>query len=211
MNMGGKVQVRSEETRNRIVQSALKLFAEKGYDAAGVAEICSASEVSKGAFYHHFPIKQAIFLELLKGWLQGLDAELGKAMERSSTVPEGLLAMALEMRGVFSAADGRIQIFLEFWQQARRDPEVWKEFIAPYRRYQEFFARIVQKGIDEGSIRPLDAQAAGHTLVALAVGVVVQGVLDPAAAEWDRVTQDAVQLLITGMSPGKPGRLPDRR
>jgi AcrR family transcriptional regulator len=193
------MQLRSEETRQKISQSALKLFAEKGYDATGVAEICESSEVSKGAFYHHFPSKQAIFLELLKEWLASLDMELGRAMGRSSTVPEGLLAMASEMREVFAAADGRLPLFMEFWQQARRDPLVWKEFISPYRRYQEYFARIVQKGIDEGSLRPLDANAAGQTLVAIAVGIVVQGVIDPKAAAWDEVARGAVELLISGL------------
>ena len=205
------MQPRSEETRNRIVQSSLRLFADKGYEATGVAEICESSDVSKGAFYHHFPSKQAVFLELLKEWLEGLDKELNRAIGNASSVPEGLLAMASEMHGVFSAADGRVQLFLEFWQQARRDPDVWKEFIAPYRRYQDFFARIVQKGIDEGSLRPLDPQVAGQTLVALAVGIVVQGVLEPAGAQWDRVTRDAVQLLITGMSTGCPQGASDRR
>ena len=197
------MQTRSEETHARITQSALRLFADKGYDATGVAEICAASEVSKGAFYHHFPSKQAIFLELLQEWLQGLDREMGKAMSTASNVPEGLLAMAAEMRGVFAAADGRLPLFFEFWQQARRDPAVWKELIAPYRRYRDFFAKIVQTGIDEGSLRQVDAQAAGQALVALAVGIMVQGVLDPAGAEWDLVMRDALQLLITGLSSGR--------
>jgi AcrR family transcriptional regulator len=197
------MQTRSEETRARIVQSALKLFADKGYDATGVAEICALSEVSKGALYHHFPSKQSIFLELLKEWLEGLDKEMGRAMRASPSVPDGLLAMAAEMKGVFAAADGRLPLFLEFWQQARRDPAVWKELIAPYRRYRDFFAHIIQTGIDEGSLRRVDAQSAGHALVALAVGVVVQGVLDPGGAKWDLVMHDALQLLIGGLSSGR--------
>ena len=196
------VQTRSEETRGRIVQAALKLFAEKGYDPTGVAEICLVSEVSKGAFYHHFPSNQEIFLELLQEWLSALDSELGTVMGSARSVPEGLLAMASQMQEVFSAADGRVHLFLEFWQQARRAHEIWKEFIAPYRRYQDFFAGIIQKGIDEGSFRPIDPQVAGQSLVALAVGILVQGVLDPHGADWDRMTRDAVQLMISGMSSG---------
>jgi len=157
--------------------------------------------VSKGAFYHHFPTKQSVFLQLLQVWLGDLDAALGQSMESARSVPEGLLAMASQMQGVFTAADGRVHLFLEFWQQARRDPGIWKEFIAPYRRYQGFFARIVQRGIDEGSFRDdVDPQAAGQALVALAVGILVQGVLDPTGADWDRVTTDAVGLLVSGMS-----------
>ncbi len=196
------MQQRSEETRQRIVKVAMKLFSEKGYDATGVAEICRESGTSKGALYHHFPSKQAIFLGLLKEWLQDLDRELARAMEAAGSVPDGLMGMAAQMKGVFEAADGRVQLFLEFWQQARRDPEVWKEFVAPYRRYQAFFSSIVARGVAEGSLGGVDPGRGGHALVALAVGILVQGVLDPQAAAWDRVTRESVGLLIWGMSPG---------
>ena len=196
------MQERSLETRARVLQCAAKLFAERGYEATGVAEICSGSEVSKGAFYHHFPSKQSLFIELLKEWLQGIDAGLGQALSSSASVPRGLVAMAGQMKSVFSAADGSVQLFLEFWQQARRDPQVWKEFIAPYRRYQEYFARIIQKGIEEGSIRPLDPQAAGRTLVALALGILIQGVLDPESTAWDAAAVDSVKMLVAGMQTG---------
>lgn len=187
----------------------MKLFSEKGYDATGVAEICEASGLSKGALYHHFPSKQAIFLQLLKEWLQGLDEGLGK-MGRATSVPDGLRGMAGQMKGIFEAADGRVELFLEFWQQARRDPEVWKEFVAPYRRYHEFFSSIVGRGVAEGSLRRVDAATAGHALVALAVGILVQGVLDPKAAAWDRVAREAVGLLIEGMSSERQAHQPEK-
>jgi AcrR family transcriptional regulator len=205
------MQIRSEETRQRILNVAIRLFSDKGYDATGVAEICEVSEVSKGAFYHHFPSKQTIFLQLLQEWLSGLDVEMTRTVEQADDVPGALLTMAAEMKEVFTAADGRVQLYLEFWQQARRDPAVWKEFIAPYRRYQVFFAKIIQKGIDEGSLRPVDPQVAGQALVALAVGIVVQGVLDPRGAAWDEVTHDAVELLIEGMSARAEPRRPKVR
>ena len=56
------MQQRSEETRNAIIEAAETLFTQQGYTAAGVAEICEAAGVSKGAFYHHFETKQAVFL-----------------------------------------------------------------------------------------------------------------------------------------------------
>ncbi len=193
------MQNRSEETRARISQTALRLFGEKGYEATGVAEICTEAQVSKGAFYHHFSSKQELFVGLLDAWLREVDAGLSLAASGTASIPDGLLAMAAQTREVFAAADGRLEIFLEFWEQARHDPQIWKAFIAPYRRYAGYFAEIVRKGIEEGSFRALDAQVAGQTLVALAVGIVVQGVLDPKGAPWDVVTRDAVALLMDGM------------
>jgi AcrR family transcriptional regulator len=198
---GGRtaVQVRSEETRNRILQSAMKLFSETGYDATGVAGICGAAGVSKGAFYHHFDTKQAVFLRLLEDWLQQLDADLQAALVEAPTVVDGLLGMAERTRGVFTAADGRLSILLEFWAQARKDPVIWKRTIAPFRRYREVFAGIIRKGVAEGSLQPVDADKAAQALMSLAVGMVLQGVLDPKGARWDRVIQDTIGMLVEGI------------
>ncbi len=85
------MQERSQETRERILKAAVKLFAEKGYEASGVAQICSRSKVSKGSFYHHFPSKLTLFLELLKDWLNGIDVQLARTLEAATSVPEGLV------------------------------------------------------------------------------------------------------------------------
>ncbi|HVP17576.1 MAG TPA: TetR/AcrR family transcriptional regulator [Spirochaetia bacterium] len=199
------MQDRSTQTRNRILQVSLRLFGERGYNATGVARICKASQVSKGAFYHHFRSKQALFLQLMQGWLSGVDGQLQRALAGSRSVPSGLLAMASEMRPVFQAADGRLEIFLEFWQQARRDKAVWKGIMAPYRRYRDLLAEIVRQGIAEGSFRSVDANAAGQALETLAVGTLLQGVLDPRGARWDRVIRSSVRLLIEGLAGQRSG------
>ena len=85
------MQQRSEETRAHILDAAVRRFAISGYDAASVDDICAEAGVSKGAFYHHFPSKQAIFLALLEGWLKTIDAGLDSL--RQPTVPETLVQM----------------------------------------------------------------------------------------------------------------------
>jgi AcrR family transcriptional regulator len=193
------MQVRSEETRSRILQSALKLFSEAGFDATGVAEICGIAGVSKGAFYHHFETKQAVFLQLLEDWLRQLDADLLDSLSGAPNVLEGLRGMAARTRGVFASADGQLSILLEFWGQARKDPVVWERAIAPFRRYRDIFADIVRRGIAEGSLRPVDPAKAAQALMSLAVGMVLQGVLDPKGATWDQVIQDTIVLLVEGI------------
>src|SRR5262252_4714872 len=52
-------------TRERILHAALMVFARKGYHRAAVDDIVDASRTSKGAVYHHFPNKEALFLALV--------------------------------------------------------------------------------------------------------------------------------------------------
>ena len=68
-----KHQLRSTETQERILSAAETAFASQGYDGTSVSAICEAAGVSKGAFYHHFDSKQAVFLQLLDRWLAGME------------------------------------------------------------------------------------------------------------------------------------------
>ena len=192
-------QQRGEETHASILDAAAAGFAGQGYDATGVAEICRRAEVSKGAFYYHFPSKQALFLELLERWLAVLDGQLEDVRIRQAAVPEQLLDMAGMIRQVFQVAGEQLPIFLEFWTKAARDPTVWEATIAPYRRYRAFFANLIESGIFEGTLRSVDHDTAARVIVSLAVGLVVQGLLDTEGADWGHVAEAGMQMLIQGI------------
>jgi AcrR family transcriptional regulator len=192
---------RSEETRRKILSTSLALFAQAGYNATGVAEICQAAGVSKGAFYHHFPSKQAVFLTLLQEWIEDLDRNLTVVRAGHPNVALALMDMANHIHGVFQDAGGRLPMFLEFWTQASHDPEVWKATIQPYQRFQAFFANLIREGIADGSLkRDIDPEIGARTIVSMAVGLLLQGVLDPHGARWEEVAQQSMHLLIVGLA-----------
>lgn len=194
------LQRRGEETRDRILEAAQACFAQHGYDGTGVAEICHRADVTKGGFYHHFPTKQAVFLELVDRWLGGLDSQLGAACADARSVPESLMRMAGMIGQLFQAARGQLPVFLEFWSQAARDQDIWQATIAPYHWYQSFFCGLISAGISEGSLRPVDPEIASQTLVSLAVGLVLQGLIEQEETDWGRVTEESVKLLLEGIS-----------
>jgi AcrR family transcriptional regulator len=197
------LQHRAQETRSRILNAAADCFAQRGYDASSVAELCECAGVSKGAFYHHFPTKQAVFLELLNRWLGILDAGLSAAQTDAKNVPESLQRMAGLAGFVFSAAGNQLPMFLEFFAQSSHDPEVWNATIAPYLRYRDFFAALISQGVSEGSLRPVEPETAATAILSLAVGVILQGLLHPEGADWNRTMQGAFQMLLQGIcEPG---------
>jgi AcrR family transcriptional regulator len=194
------VQQRSEETRARILDAAVRRFAIAGYNAASVDDICAEAGVSKGAFYHHYPSKQAVFLALMQGWLGMISTSINTT--RKCSVPETLVQMTNLLPGVFAAAEDRLPMFLEFWLQASRDEKIWNAVIAPYRQYQEHFSKLVEDGIIEGSLKPVDSHAAAQMIVSLAVGLVLQGVLDPHGADWEKTARTSMQILMNGLATG---------
>jgi len=60
--------------RNRVVQTALRMFAEKGFDQVSVDDIIRESGISKGTFYHYFSGKDEIVLALAEEQKAVIDA-----------------------------------------------------------------------------------------------------------------------------------------
>ena len=193
------VQQRGEETRTRILDVAQEAFARYGYDATGVAEICRRAGVTKGGFYHHFPSKQDVFLEMLERWLEGMDQELQVMRSGEETVPDELRAMTAMVPAVFQEAGGRLTLFLEFLTKAGHSPAVWQATVAPFRKYHAFFAKMISDGIEEGSLRPVDPEMASNLLLSFAVGLLTMGLLDPFGGDWGRVAQEGMSMLMSGI------------
>lgn len=193
-------QLRAEETRERLLQAAAACFAEHGYAATGTAEICRQAGVSKGAFYHHFPAKQAVFLELLNRWLAGLDARMAAARAGAESVPGELRAMAASAAPVFrGGGEGPTALFLEFWSQAARDLQVREAALASYQRYRADFAALIRAGQAEGSFGAADPQTVAHVIVSLAVGLLLQSLLDPDGADWGQVAGAGLEVVLAGL------------
>lgn len=54
------LQARAQATRETIIQSAMDLFEDAGYSTTGLVDILARADVTKGAFYYHFPTKEAV-------------------------------------------------------------------------------------------------------------------------------------------------------
>jgi len=192
-------QQRSEATRARILSAAAEAFAERGYDATGVAEICERSGVSKGAFYYHFKSKQAVFLNLADSWLRDLNRALGQPDTNDGTVPDRILTMSHKFQDILTSQTQQVALILELWTQASRDETIRQAVLAPYRTFQQFFVDLIKLGVAEGTLSPTDPAAAGQVLLSLTSGLFFQGLLDPCGADWGKVAETSIRIVLDSM------------
>lgn len=81
---------RGRATRDRLIEIALRLFAEAGYEAASIEAVLRESGVSRGALYHHFPGKEALF----EAVLEAVEADIAhKIMEAGGGTTDPVMAL----------------------------------------------------------------------------------------------------------------------
>lgn len=102
---------RTEATRAALIAAARRLFLEKGYADTGTPEIVAAANVTRGALYHHFADKQALFRAVVEHEAALVAADIERA------APDDLPAREALIRGgdaYLSAMtlDGRTRLLL---------------------------------------------------------------------------------------------------
>ena len=70
--------MKQEDTKQRILEKSLELFASKGYDAVSVGEIAKAVGVKAPSLYNHFASKQAIFDAIVESTAAHYEKDTGE-------------------------------------------------------------------------------------------------------------------------------------
>lgn len=94
------------DTRDRIVHTAMRLFAEKGYGSTSVADLLSAAEVNSGSLYYFFPGKQDVLTGVLDAYHEGIEPMLLAPAWRKIDDPiERVFALLASYRKRLKATD----------------------------------------------------------------------------------------------------------
>lgn len=140
-----------EETRKAIIESALKLFGEKGYAVTPVQEITDAAGVTKGAFYHHFESKQDLLQLIHDEFLDYQLAILRMALDADED-PEVRLRQLL--KALLTSTTQYLANVTVFYLERRNFTGA--QYKAIKRKRDEFdrlFLQVIERGVEQGKFR----------------------------------------------------------
>ncbi len=186
-------------TRTRLLDAAFAVFAERGFEAATVEEICDAAGFTRGAFYSNFVSKDELFFALWSARaaaiLDGLSALAGQL----AVTPERLDETVDDMvRGVTRDRQWFL-VSTEFLLYAIRHPEA-AETLAEHRRHlRDGLTRIIATVLEvRGSAGPAGVGIDTHArmIIAAIEGLQHQIWVEPAEFDDGSLQVAMVRLLM---------------
>lgn len=161
-------------TRQRILNAAIQVFANKGYHDTRVDEIVEASETSKGAVYFHFPSKQEIFLGLVDEFAELLQKQMEQAIHAEKGGVNQVDAALQSCLGTFGKYQKLAKIFLvqavglgTVFEQKRQ--EIHNRFITLVKKY-------LDEAVADGDIPAIDTEVAAYAWMGAINEVVIRWV-----------------------------------
>src|SRR5712692_4101673 len=140
--------IAEESLRDQIVNAALTLFLEKGYQTTTVQDIITIANCSKGGFYHHFASKEDLLYLLID---EGITDELerGEAVvQRPISASERLRQLIVAM--VENIEQKRAQVTVFFEERRRLSSEKFAQIKGKRDRYEQLFRQVIVEGIQAG-------------------------------------------------------------
>ena len=171
---------RTSDARERLLHSAEELIHERGFNAVGVSEICSRAEVNKGSFYHFFPSKQRLALEVIEGIWQtnrGVleDALLceGPPLVRLRSFLGGLYENHLQCCANNGKQMGCLLANLGL-EMGAQDPLIRTRVLQAFEAQIGYFESLLREAQKRGELGPdLDSRSAAETIFALIEGKIM--------------------------------------
>ena len=159
-------------TRDKILKAALEVFAKKGYHRALVDDIVRASRTSKGAVYHHFPNKEALFLALVDEF----SARLAEAVAASIAGAHGGLGkvQAALTAGLETFARHRELARILLLESVSLGPAYQSKRLEVHGRFATLIQAYLDDAVAEGSIPPQDTRVATLAWLGAVNEVVIQ-------------------------------------
>ena len=141
---------KSEQTRQQLLDAALRVISRKGYSSATVDEIVEEAGVSKGLAYYHFKNKAALAADILNTQLQQMIDAFEEAAAHSASSHEALTQMLeLFAQRLYDQHEFSRFFMTEIWREGR----VWsRDMRSKTQRLVDVVAEQFARGQREGAV-----------------------------------------------------------
>lgn len=145
-----EVAVRSND---RILQKALGLFSEKGYDATSVREICEAAGITKPTLYHFYGSKEGVYRAIVEGALMRFQADVIRSLGGHGSLRDRLVRMAQTyVEGTLREPDLARFVMALIHNSPRSAPAT--DLVGFYQGILDALGRAIEDASAQGEIRP---------------------------------------------------------
>ena len=139
-------------SHDRILQRALELFSDRGYDATSVREICEAAKVTKPTLYHFYGSKEGVYQALVQGALTRFRADMLQALAGEGSLRAHLVGMARAYVAAVREPDLARFLMALIHNPPRSAPAT--DFVGFYHGILAEAARVLEAAVARGEIAP---------------------------------------------------------
>ena len=178
-----QLRPRRDDVRRRLLDAAVRVFAEAGYDAASLDQVAAAAGFTKGAVYSNFASKDELFFALMEEQITArvhATQRILRAHPGGAESPDALAEVGRWLSQELSRQREWQLLFLDYWRRAVWDEKVREQFQQHRRALRASIAGVIGPNLPPGPRRDgLTLDNLVTLVLALSNGLVIEQLADP--------------------------------
>lgn len=184
---------KSLQKKKYILETARKVFMEKGYKNVTMKDIVEACEISRGGLYLYFSSTAEIFMEVLNMETQEADDLFSDKITEDATVADILMLFLKEQKKELLRKKGTLAVatyeFLFAGEVSRKDNILKKQFDSAVK----IIEKLIEAGVENGEFICEDCKAAARNIMFVLEGLKISALTIGVSAET--VDEELVYIL----------------
>ena len=189
----------SEERKDQIMSAAEGVFTRKGFDNARMDDIAEETGLSKGTLYLYYKSKNDLIIAILDRIFQREFRAIENVDLSSMSATEAVWLFTDKVTNDIKIFLRLMPIAYEFLALAFRNRTVQKALKMYINRSMDIFLPVIQKGIETGEFRSVDAHEVGVAVGAIIEGTMLLWVYDKSMVDPERHIRSGMKLLLEGV------------
>lgn len=181
-----------DERKNEIIDTASRIFAQKGYDKASVNDILNAIGIAKGTFYHYFKSKEDVLDAVIDRATDIIMEQVKEVIENPQLSPEEkLLGVFMAMRIEGQMDEG----FLEEMHQPENALMHQKSLVSIITVLTPVLTEVVKEGMEKGAFHCAYPEQYMQIFLASATTLFDDGIFEVEPEKKEKLFQALIALL----------------
>ena len=158
-------QTKQDLRKDQILDAALTVLVQHGYEGSRMDDVVSESQLSKGAIYWYYKSKKAMYLDLVNFWVIRYSATINHLVENAQAAPDQLKSLFNYFIDQYESDPDPFIALTEFWSMAQKDDDFRAKLQKVYSQFLEVLEKIVAKGLKDGDFKKLDIRITAMSIM----------------------------------------------
>ena len=188
-----------EKRQAQIINSALAIALEKGFENSRMDDIVNHSRLSKGTIYYYYKSKKDLYLSLVDFWFIEYSTGILSTLDKKESASDQLIALFSYFIYQYQKSPSTFELMIEFWRMSRLDKDFNHKLQKIYTQFLDYIAEIILTGIDNEEFKEVDPKITALSILINIEGIKWFSIFENSNVEAHEYMETITKFILKGL------------
>jgi AcrR family transcriptional regulator len=188
-----------EKRQSQIINSAIAIVLEKGFENSRMDDIVDHSKLSKGTIYYYYKSKKDLYLSLVDFWFTEYSTGILSTLDKKESASDQLIALFTYFIYQYKKSPSTFELMIEFWRMSRLDHDFNYKLQKIYTQFLDYIAEIILTGIDNEEFKDVDPKITALSILINIEGIKWFSIFENSNVEAHEYIETITKFILKGL------------